>query len=250
VGLAVLAAIFGWCFKSNYDRFMADNAVVEDSDPANVPTPATQQKMAPRKTGYHLGLWGSGLVLCVVALGALLAHQVSQHFGQRVVDNLFDVTEEAPKGPDYEAAEQEWAKGNYLEAIRLLREFLEKNPRAQHVSLRIAEIYEKDLANPLAAALEYEEVLKQKLPPERWGWAAIHLSNLYTGKLNQLPKSVALLRRIVGEFGETAAAEKARARLDQLADEGIIAPLPALASPGQPPPSEPTLPPGFGPKKG
>ena len=56
-----------------------------------------------------------------------------------------------------------------------MREYLLKNPREQHVSLRIAEIYEKDLANPLAAALEYEEVLKQKLPAERWGWAAIHL---------------------------------------------------------------------------
>ena len=165
VGLAIVAAVFAWGFKSNYDRFMADNAVVEDADPVNVRIPDTQQKMGPRKTGYHLGFWGAGLVLSVVTLGALVAHQVASQFGQRVVQTLLDDGEEAPKGPDYEAAEQEWAKGDYLEAIRLLREYLEKNPRAQHVALRIAEIYEKDLTNPLAAALEYEEILKQKLPP-------------------------------------------------------------------------------------
>jgi tetratricopeptide (TPR) repeat protein len=174
---------------------------------------------------------------------------VASQFGQRVVQTLLDDGEEAPKGPDYEAAEQEWAKGDYLEAIRLLREYLEKNPRAQHVALRIAEIYEKDLSNPLAAALEYEEVLKQKLPPERWGWAAIHLCNVYTGKLNQPQKGIDLLRRIVTEHGETAAAEKARGRLDQLADEGLIAPI-AAASPSPSPESDDSkLPPGFAPKK-
>ncbi len=63
-----------------------------------------------------------------------------------------------------------------------------------------------------AAALEYEEVLKHKLPAERWGWAAIHLCNLYS-KLNKAEQSVALLHRIVAEYGETAAAKKARKRL-------------------------------------
>ena len=60
-----------------------------------------------------------------------------------------------------------------------MRDYYNKNPREVHVALRIAEIYEKDLNNHLAAALEYEEVLKKKLPAERWGWAAIHLVNLY-----------------------------------------------------------------------
>jgi hypothetical protein len=249
VGLAMVAAVFGWGFKSNYDRFMSDNAKVEDTDPLNVKIPDTQQKMGPRKTGYHLGFWGAGLVLSVVTLGALVAHQVGSHFGQRVVQTFFDDGEEAPKGPDYEVAEQEWAKGNCLEAIRLLREYLEKNPRAQHVALRIAEIYEKDLSNPLAAALEYEDILKQKLPPERWGWAAIHLCNIYTGKLNQPQKGIDLLRRIVTEHGETAAAEKAHGRLDQLADEGLIAPITPAAPKADPEPPNHKLPPGFAPKK-
>jgi hypothetical protein len=130
----------------------------------------------------------------------------------------------------------------------MMREYLQKNPREQHVALRIAEIYEKDLHNPLAAALEYEEVLKQKLAPERWGWAAIHLCNLY-GKLNQHDKSVQLLRRIENEYGTTAAAEKARKRLEEL---GLTASAELPPSPpAQPetPPSGPKLPPGFTLKK-
>ena len=126
---------------------------------------------------------------------------------------LYNDEGEGLASPIYDQAEEEWANGNYLEAIRLMREYLSRNPREQHVALRIAEIYEKDLHNYLAAALEYEEVLRQKLPPERWGWAAIHLCNLYSSKLNQLDKAVALLRRLDAEYGETAAAEKARKRL-------------------------------------
>ena len=81
---------------------------------------------------------------------------------------------------------------------------------------RIAEIYEKDLNNHLAAALEYEEFLKQKLPPERWAWAAIHLVNLYYGKLDKPDQGLALLWRIHREYGKTQAAAKARKRLNQI----------------------------------
>src|SRR5437764_6258662 len=108
-----------------------------------------------------------------------------------------------------------WANGDHLEAIKIMREYLAKNPREQHVAIRIAEIYEKDLNNNLAAALEYEEVLKHKLQPERWGWAAIHLCNLYF-RLNQEQKAHDLLRRIVNEYPTTPAAEKARKRLEQV----------------------------------
>ena len=102
----------------------------------------------------------------------------------------------------------------------------------------------KDLENFLAAALEYEEVLRQKLPVERWGWAAIHLCNLYTSKLNQTDKAIALLQRIVTDYGETAAAEKARRRLSQLEEEGVVPPSVETAST-----PAPNLPPGFAPKK-
>src|SRR5438477_11946325 len=105
---------------------------------------------------------------------------------------MFNDEGEAMSDPQYEEAEQVWANGEPLEAIRLMREYLNTNPREQHVALRIAEIYEKDLGNYLAAALEYEEVLTKKLSQERWGWAAIHLCNLYSSKLNQLEKALEL----------------------------------------------------------
>ena len=87
----------------------------------------------------------------------------------------------------------------------------------------------------------------QKLPPERWGWAAVHLCNLYSSKLNQPHKAIILLQRIVTEYGETAAAEKARKRLTQLEEEGVA--LPPVEMPAEPAPQASNLPPGFAPKK-
>ena len=131
-----------------------------------------------------------------------------------------------------------------------MREYLKKHPREQFVALRIAEIYEKDLGNPLAAALEYEEILRKKLPPDRWGWAAVHLANLYSGKLDKIEQATALLHRIVDEYGQTPAAKKARERLglpELIADE--MAPQPAANHAAEEPKSEPSnLPPGFRPK--
>jgi len=161
----------------------------------------------------NLLLYGGVFVLSVVGGGLLFAHDVSTYLGNKALKVLYNDDSEGIADPDYEVAEQEWADGNFLEAIQLLRAYLKKNPREVHAALRIAEIYEKDLKNHLAAALEYEELLKNKLPPERWGWAAIHLANLYSGKLNKTDQAVAWLRRIDAEYGDTAAAEKARLRL-------------------------------------
>ena len=248
VTVMLIAGFLGWGFKVNYARLMDDNAPKADADLVNVKIPDYQKKAQPIKTDYHLGLWGAGLGVSMVLLGLMAAHDVSQYFGAKALKVLYNDEREGMGQPDYEKAEQEWAKGNFLEAIQLMRDCLKANPREQHVALRIAEIYEKDLQNYLAAALEYEEVLNQKLPPERWGWAAIHLCNLYTSKLNQPDKGVALLRRIDAEYGQTAAAEKARKRLSQLEAEGILPRRPEAEAETAAPPSS-NLPPGFAPKK-
>ena len=208
-----------------------------------------------------MGLWTGIFLLSVVSLGILLALDVAHIFGNRALKTLYNDEGEGIGNPDYELAEKEWSNGNHLEAINMMREYLNKNPRDQHVALRIAEIYEKDLNNPLAAALEYEEVLTKKLTPERWGWAAIHLCNLYF-KLNQEQKAFALLRRLVAEYPDVPAAEKARKRLEQV--DGVAAPnktatnteVPAAKPPIRvvgpaPQPQQPqsNLPPGFRPKK-
>jgi len=202
----------------------------------------------PPSSGYgHLILYGALFFVSVVGLGLLVGHDVAHFAGNRVLRGLYNDEGEGMSNPEYELAEQVWADGNHLEAIRMMREYLLKNPREQHVALRIAEIYEKDLLNPLAAALEYEEILKHKLPPDRWGWAAIHLCNLY-GKLNEHDKAIALLRRIDAEYHQTAAAEKARKRLEDLGLSLQAEEVAQEESAPEPPSSGPKLPPGFTPK--
>ena len=231
------------------------NATLET---ATVPTAGgTAKKATPAKApgGGRIGLWTALFFISVIALGFLIASDVSHFMGTRALKTIYNDEGEGVKNPEYEQAEEVWAKGNHLEAIGLMRDYLRKNPREQHVAIRIAEIYEKDLRNYLAAALEYEEVLKHKLPPDRWGWAAIHLCNLYF-KLNQEQKGYELLRRLVKDFPQTPAAAKARKRLEQVdgatveqlaTEQNVSSETPAAPAPSSEPPSN--LPPGFRPKK-
>ena len=192
--------------------------------------------------------------VCVILILAILAGwDITQMLAARATQTLGADGEVAPiSDPEYEAAEQEWANGNHLDAIGMMRSYLGRNPSEQHVAIRIAEIYEKDLHNHLAAALELEEVLTRRLPREKWGWTAIHLANIYSGKLQQPDKALATLDRIVREYPETSAARKARQRL------GIPEPqIPLEAPTGEPVQPEPVaepeedsnLPRGFRAKK-
>ena len=118
----------------------------------------TRQLRRPRKKAAakpegkrHLGLWSGVFLLSLAALALLIAADVSHYFGNRALKVLYNDEGEGVANPEYETAEQVWANGDHLEAIRLMREYLNKHPREQFVALRIAEIYEKDLNNPLAA---------------------------------------------------------------------------------------------------
>ncbi|HTL17672.1 MAG TPA: hypothetical protein VL793_10565, partial [Patescibacteria group bacterium] len=119
--------------------------------------------------------------------------------------------------PELEEAQRVRAAGDPLEAIRRLREYLSTHPYELHVMSRIAEIYRYDLGNDLAAALEYEELLKHKLPDDQWSWAALHLAKLY-GRLKQLDKSVELLERLDNDYGHTVAGKRASKALQQVRD--------------------------------
>jgi len=213
-------------------------------------TDNTQAARGPTQSYSKMVTYG---LLCLAAFGGfavLLAHDISRFVANRAEAALFN-DDGAPLDPEYEQAEELWKDGKHLEAVRALREYLQKHPREQYVALRIAEIYEENLFNPLAAALEYEEVLKKKLPAERWGWAAIHLANIYSGKLNQPEKAVALLRRIDSECGTTVAANKARERLLQIDPDFVpaaVATEPAAEEAISPKPVS-NLPPGFRPKQ-
>jgi len=224
-----------------------------DSQPAEVVTARQAVTGRSEMLGYFFGF-----LVMAVFLGLLIARDIAEYFGNRSVEFVLNDEGTGLKNPEYDEAEREWANGHHLDAIRLMRDYLTRHPREQYVALRIAEIYEKDLKNHLAAALEYEEVLKHKLPPDRWGWAAIHLCNLYS-KLNRTNSAVELLRRIANEYGETPAAEKARKRLamfETVGDEALdgdlpesIQSLPPKIPKVEPPLPASNLPPGFRPKK-
>ncbi len=163
-----------------------------------------------------IALYAFALFGTLIGLGVMAAHDISTFVGQKTHKLLHNEDGEGIHSMDYDQAEEAWANGEHLEALRLMREYLTKNPREVHVMARIAEIYEKDLGNFLAAALEYEDYLKQKLPAERWAWAAVHLVNLYYGKLDKPALGLALLWRVHREYGQTQAALKARKRLLQI----------------------------------
>lgn len=170
------------------------------------------------ESGSRLGLYAAGGLLSLLGLALLLADDISRLAARSTHRWLEGVEEGEEASREYEEAERLWANADYLGAVHVLREFLKKHPRRVHAHFRIAEIYERDLRNTLAAALEHEEILRFRLDEERWGWAAIHLCNLYY-HLNQPEKAEALLHRIVNEYGHTVAAGKARKRLG-LSDDG------------------------------
>jgi TolA-binding protein len=278
--LVLLAALLGLGFYASYNQVSRESAQSAEQSSTSTGNPSTTPaNKSPQHSGHGKMIgYLAGMILSLIGLGIMVAYDVTQVVGSAAVDALMDDRGEGVRDPAYERAEQAWAAGKFLEAIQMMRDFLKDNPREQYAALRIAEIYEKDLKNLLAAALEYEEVLKKKLPAERWGWAAIHLCNLYA-KLGQQDKTRALLQRIVDEYPKTGAAKKARAKLGlpepepdpvapppepadgEEAVDGTVPdnqPMPDLASTIEelsqpeeappPPPPKSNLPPGFRPK--
>lgn len=169
--------------------------------------------------------FGAFLAVAVV-LGILGAQDVSRRLGKRTESWILQSGDPALSAAELDKAENLRKRGEPLEAVRLLRDFLQKYPGEYEVMSRIAEIYNYDLKNYLAAALEYEELLQRKLPDEDWGWAALHLAKLY-GRLNQPDKAVELLERLDGEYGHTLAAKRARKVREQHSSESDEEPPPA-----------------------
>ena len=158
-------------------------------------------------------------VLSLIGLLVICAYEVTKFFRDRA--EKWILQGRAPTGPvpELEEAERIRASGRPLDAIGLIREYLQTHPYELHVMSRIAEIYRYDLNNDLAAALEYEELLKHKLPDDEWAWAALHLAKLY-GRRRELDKSVALLERLDTEYGHTVAGRRAKKAMEQMRNPG------------------------------
>lgn len=227
------------------------NTVAATNDVVKPPAPVAGARgavsaPAGKSRAGEAGLYLGGFVFSLLALAVLGGWDLTQALAGRATRAVGADLEAPPENdPEYDAAEEEWKKGNFLEAIGQMREYLKRNPSEQYAAIRIAEIYEKDLHNYLAAALELEEVLTKKLPREKWGWTAVHLSNLYSGRLNQPDKALAVLHRIVSDYPNTAAAQKARQRLGLPEPEAAAAGEETPEAPAEPPAEESNLPQGF-----
>jgi tetratricopeptide (TPR) repeat protein len=157
------------------------------------------------------------LLLSVFVLGLLGVLDLKTFLSGRVEQWMVQGSTPTQPVPELEEAQRVRTSGDPLEAIRLLREYLQVHPYELHVMSRIAEIYRYDLGNYLAAALEYEELLKRKLPDDQWSWAALHLAKIY-GELNELEKSVTLLERLDSKYGHTIAGRRAKKALQAIHD--------------------------------
>jgi len=242
--LAACLIIFGLLAARSYNRDRERRSQAATTNLVDDVPAATPQTKAHGGGGWALP--GALALGALIVLALMFARDVSHTVANRVEEFIFNDDLKGVRNPEYEEAEKMWANGKFLDAIQLMRDYLKKHPSEQYAAIRIAEIYEKDLGNYLAAALEYEEILKKKLPPDRWGWSAIHLANLYSGKLEKPDQAEALLRRIINEYPQTPAAKKARERLGE-PEHLVVTTQPVELKPEKED-LKSNLPPGFRPK--
>ncbi len=198
---------------------------------AAVPTPDTVEEAnespavtTNRRVGRnYLRLLGYtvGFAAAFTVLGFVAAQDFGYLLRFRMGKEVSYVSAKSERKGQYERAEYLILKGDHREAVRLLQGLVAKQPDNVHMNLRIAEVYDKELQDFPNAALHYERVLKLELPAEQWGWLAIRLSNIYSGKLNQPQAALALIRRIAAEHPETQAGGKALKRLARLNEAGL-----------------------------
>jgi hypothetical protein len=194
----------------------------------------------------QLGTWFCAYLLLGLALGVLAAWDISTWFGSTSERFIFGTGGRALHfDPRLKQAEALLKDRQPLAAIEILRAHLGDKPREWQAAARIAEIYQGPLHNPLAAALEYEELLKHgRLPRAARPWILLRLGDTYLF-LNRGDAATAQFTQVVSKYPRSGAAEKARRRL-------------AAAEPAPPPPAPepaptapvtpgPKLPPGFRP---
>lgn len=195
----------------------------EESSQAQTPdtsetTEGAQDGEKSQSQAKMISFFLTAAILCLLS-AFLIARDLAGVAAEKATDVIYNTDAGLLNSADYEKAEEACNSGNYLEAIELLRSFYKRNKSEVYAVRRIAEIYEKDLENYAAAAEEYEELLKLSLPSKRWGWMAIHLCNLYTGKLNNPDRAITLLQQIVMDHTDTPAGKKAKETLEKLGFE-------------------------------
>lgn len=157
----------------------------------------------------------SGYLLVSAALAVFLAREIAILCGGQAARLFLGGGRLGRFTPVFWRAERLRREAGPLDAVRVLREELVAHPRQWRLGVRIAEIYQQDLGNPLAAALEYEAVLQQRLPRPVRAELMVRLAACYL-LLRRPDESAVLLRRVVEAFPRTAAAATAERRLARM----------------------------------
>jgi tetratricopeptide (TPR) repeat protein len=152
-----------------------------------------------------------GFLLTVV--GFLFAQNIGDVLRFRMNQKIQYVDEYSEKNEDAERGIYLLRKGKHQQALEILRKIVQADPEAWEAQLAIAEHYDKTKENWTQAASDYEDLLQMEMPAEKWGWTAIRLCNIYTGKLDEIGRALLILKRLSIELPETAAGAKAQKRL-------------------------------------
>jgi hypothetical protein len=151
------------------------------------------------------------------ALGLFVAWDVSRLLGE-LAGSLFVGGGKLPSlTPVLWKADRLREQGEPLKAVNTLRAHLQAHPRQWYIAVRIAELYQHALEDPLSAALEYEALLQQRLPRSARAKILLRLAACQL-LLRKGDQSAATLRELIANFPQSNAAEKARRRLARMND--------------------------------
>ncbi len=150
-------------------------------------------------------------------LAVFVAWDVSRFLGGLAGQLFWGGRRIASITPAWWKAERLCKEQQPLEAIRVLRDYLNAHPRHWGVAVRIAEIYQHEIKDPLPAALEYEELLKQRLPDAARAKIMLRLAACRL-LLREAEPASAMLRQVIEKFPRTPAAKKAARRLERMGE--------------------------------
>lgn len=190
--------------------------------------PAAAKELAALRQGRRAGGNYIRILFSTLGFGAsitVLGFVAAQDFG-RVLKFRFGkavtyVDAKSERNDQFDRAQILAAKGKHAAALKLLQEILARHPQHARSLLLGAEIHDKEMGDHAAAALHYERLLRLKLPAEQWGWTAIRLANIYSGKLGQPDAALDLMKRLATQHPDTPAGAKAIKRLAKISVAGI-----------------------------
>ena len=151
-------------------------------------------------------------LLIGAAVAMFAAWDASRFFGELAGRLFWSGGRIASITPAWWKAERLCKERQPLEAIRVLRDYLNTHPRQWRAAVRIAEIYQHEIEDKLPAALEYEELLKQRLPDSARAEIMLRLATCYL-LLQRSDDAAAKLREVIEKFPRSLSAEKAERRL-------------------------------------